>query len=177
MLGAFKRALQAAGVMALAACEEAPTTVKEYVHNDPWSHAINAAIKGPILVHVVNNPFRIDAADLGQRVTDRFARAINSRKLTYTTDPAAAPKGDVFHLVVAFNPPADALGDKVCRRERLEATRPPQDGGKLEVIGAVCVDGVLWVQVRGQAPDVAAPEGHMWDVLMGQLIREMFGQI
>ena len=166
----------ATGAFAVAACGDAgPQTVKEFAFKDPWSQVIHASSKGPIFVDVMNNPFRISDSDLKNKITAKFGAGIKSRVMTYTVDANAAPASKVFKVVIAFNAASDALGDGLCRGE-VTSSRPSGTGG-LDVLGIVCVDGANWVQVRGLAKDVTEPTGQFWDILMGKMIREMFGKI
>jgi hypothetical protein len=74
--------------------------------------------------------------------------------------------------VLAFNAPENADARHLCAGQVATAA---QAGDRIAVLGAFCDGATLLASVRGWVAKVDGPEDKRFRQLMGQMVRDMFG--
>ena len=171
----FKR-IMSFGAAALAAftsgCGDGPATVGGTWRSPAaWSSMIYATAKGPMLVEVHGDPFGAEPARFRALVASAMTNQIIGRPTAFTADPQGAPEPH-FRVVLAFNPPDNADARHLCAGQVATAA---QAGDRITVLGAFCDGATLLASVRGWVGKAEGPEDKRFRQLMGQVVRDMFG--
>ncbi|HTH15355.1 MAG TPA: hypothetical protein VL974_01775 [Magnetospirillum sp.] len=163
------------GAAALAAlgsgCGDGPATVSGWRSPSAWSSMVYASSHGPLLLVVHGAPFGEDALGFRARVAQAMTNQIIGRPLAFTIDPEAAPQAR-YRVVLAFNPPDDTNPRALCEG-RIATAAQPRD--KLTVHGAFCDGSDLLASVTGWVAGVKDDGDHRFAQLMGQAVRDLFG--
>lgn len=127
----------------LAACV-AETTNSRVAHGDAYSLFAGAAGGREMPVVVVNNPFSIADAALGEAVTDAMQGHANGPETRFTTRPSTNVEPR-FRIVVMFDPATGLADHNLCKaRVRDLPSRPGGPGDGLDVVMAFC--GAPWLR-------------------------------
>lgn len=131
----------AALCIALTACI-AEITNGRVAHGDAYSLFAGAAGGREMPVVVVNNPFPIADAALGEAVTDAMQGHANGPETRFTTRPSTNVEPR-FRIVVMFEP-ATGLADHNLCKSRVGDLPSRPGGGGLDVVMAFC--GAPWLR-------------------------------
>jgi hypothetical protein len=169
--------LGAAGMAAMGAalvsgCGDGPATVAGTWRSPAaWSSMIYATSKGPMLIEVHGDPFGQDAAGFRAQLAAAMTNQLMGRATAFTADPALAPEPR-YRVVLAFNAPDNADAHHLCQGRVATAAVPWE---KVTVLGAFCDGGTLLASVRGWVVKVDGPGDKRFRQLMGQVVRDLFG--
>jgi hypothetical protein len=165
--------LGAATVTALiSACEDGPATVAGTWRSPAtWSTMVYASSAGPLLVEIHGDPFRLPPAEFRAQVAAAMTNQVMGRPMALTADAQAAPHPQ-FRVVLAFNPPDNADASQLCEGRVATATEGRE---KITVLAAFCDRDRPLASVRGWVAKVDGPTDKRFRRLLGQLMRELFG--
>jgi len=164
------------GAAALAAmtsgCGDGPATMAGTWRSPAaWSSMIYATSSGPMLVEIHGDPFGGNAAEFRALVASAMTNQIIGRPTAFTIEPEVAPQPR-FRVVLAFNAPDSADANLLCAGQVAIAAMPSE---KVTVLGAFCDGATLLASVRGWVAKVEGPQDKRFRQLMGQVVRDMFG--
>lgn len=168
--------LMSLGAAALAAitagCGDGPATMAGGWRSPAaWGAMVHATSSGPMLVQVHGDPFGLPPARFRALVAEAMTNKVFGRPTAFTADPAQAPRPG-FRVVLAFNPPADASPEHLCRGQVVTAATAPD---RVTVLGAFCQGDTLLASIKGWVARVDDPGDKRFGFLMAQLTRELFG--
>lgn len=163
----------AAAAMLVGACDDAAVVQNFFVRGVAVDNLLhNATMRGPMLVRVHGNPFKVDQSALDAAIVDRMSRAIQRRITHFTTDPGTAPQPD-YRVVIAFGLPKGRNGDALCGPEgSVPALEPPAD--TITLRAAFCHKETLWSDVGGRMPMVESPDHETFQTLIRTMTIELF---
>lgn len=167
--------LLSVGAAALAAlgsgCGDGPATNAGWRSPAAWSTMIYASAQGPLLLVVHGDPFGQDALGFRNRVAAAMTNQLIGRPLAFTIDPQAAPQAR-YRVVLAFNPPDDTNPRSLCDGSVATAAAPRD---RLTVHGAFCDGPDLLASVTGWVTGVKGDDERRFTQLLGQTVRDLFG--
>ena len=162
----------AAGIVPLlAACEDGPAVVSNFVKNDKIleSSLTYAGAKGPVLAEIHGNPFAVSPGLLSETVYREMSASIGGRKFAYTGDPSAAPAPDL-RIILLFGAANTVSGDRLCEGP---LPTPAVSPDKLTVRAVVCQRGDLLSDAEGWARKVTGPDDPRFKRLIFDLTRAL----
>jgi hypothetical protein len=163
-----------AGLLALAACDQGPSTVTPYMHPSGSFDFLVAATRGegPLYMEIDGDPFAEGEA-LEARVTAVMEQALQSRVLRLTTDQDAA-EDPAFRLVLVFNPPDS--GELLAFCSRQPEGGPPGAADRIELRAGFCRGDDLLAAVDGWVEETAGSADQKFEQLMHQVGRDLFAR-
>lgn len=165
--------LGAAAVAAVVSgCEDGPATVGGTWRSPAaWSSMIYATSKGPMLIEVHGNPFGQDATGFRTELAEAMTNQIFGRPTAFTADVGQAPQPR-YRVVLAFNAPDSTDARQLCEGPVATAAI---GGERVTVLGAFCDGATLLASVKGWVAKVDGSGDKRFRQLMGQVVRDMFG--
>lgn len=153
-------------------CGDGPATVAGTWRSPAaWSSMIYATSKGPLLIEVHGDPFGQDAAGFRTQLAEAMTNQIFGRPTAFTADPERAPEPR-YRVVLAFNAPDSTDARQLCTGRVATAAK---GGERVAVLGAFCDGGTLLASVTGWVAKVDSPGDKRFRQLMGQVVRDLFG--
>ncbi|MPZ11315.1 MAG: hypothetical protein GEU89_14070 [Kiloniellaceae bacterium] len=161
-----------AGLLALAACDQGPSTVTPYMHPSGSFDFLIAATRneGPLYMEIDGDPFGEGEA-LESQVTAVMEKALQSRVLQLTTEQDAA-EDPAFRLVLVFNSPN--IGEVLAFCSRQPEGGPPTSAERIELRAGFCRGDDLLAAVDGWVEDAAGTADPRFEQLMRQVVRDLF---
>jgi hypothetical protein len=153
--------------VAMAACDDRPTTVAHHYVEGAWSLAQGVMKDGPLLVVVEGSPFEAPAAQVESGIVQIMTEAVTwTATPRFTTDPALATS-DTLRIVITLNPLKGTGADEQCTGQSHGGG--PLPDGRLRIIGTFCDAASLLVTVSGRAGNAA----DLHDAQVTTLVRQM----
>jgi hypothetical protein len=157
--------------VALAACEDRPTTIAHHYVEGAWSLAQGVMKDGPLLVVVEGNPFEAPAAQLESRIVQIMTDAVTwTATPRFTTDPALTTS-DTLRIVITFNPLQRTGAHEQCTGQ--SRGDGPLPDGRVQIIGTFCDAATLLVTVSGRVGNAADLHNAQVTALVQQMTLDM----
>ena len=164
-------AVAAAAASFLAACAASPTLPHNYVYDGYRPAYLGySADRGGLLTEVIGNPFEAPKTELDTAVTETLSQRSFGPQLDFFTEP---PEGyrSAYHVVVLFNPAAEAAPAGLCRNpSQPQTTRP----GEVGVLAAFCSGDRRITSAGGSVAGASGPDDPAFRKLMGQVAALLF---
>lgn len=158
----FSRGAVLAGMLALAACDEAPTVHTGYSRGPIVNSTINfVQSKGPLLVQVHGNPFGRPSEDFAVTVMKDIAGAIQSPLIRFTRNPAEAGIKNITYRIV-FGYPENQDYEELCTDKVPTLHR---SDSRITVAGVLCQNNDRLAEVAGSFMMVK-PDHPMYKMLL-----------
>lgn len=155
-----------------AGCGDGPATLSGTWRSPAtWSSLVYATSHGPLLVEVHGSPFGEPVPEFRAAMAAAMTNKVFGRPTAFTADPQAAPQPR-FRAVLAFNPPPDTDARALCEGRIATAALP---GERITVQGAFCDGNTVLASVQGWVAKVQGRDDRRFQMLIGQLTRELFG--
>jgi hypothetical protein len=157
--------------IALAACEERPTTVVHHYVEGSWSLAQGVMKDGPLLVVVEGNPFAAPAPQLEARIVEIMTDSVSWTAIPrFTTDPALT-SSNTLRIVITLNPLQGTGAHEQCTGQSHGGG--PLPDGRIRIIGTFCDAASLLVTVSGRAGDATDLHNERVTALIRQMTLDM----
>ena len=158
-------------LLALAACDEAPSSNTRYMHpSGTWDFLVYATQSGPLLIDIEGQALPGSNAEFEGAVIAIMNEAQHKRIVRFTRDRSVAPTPD-FRVVVAFNGGAGLDSQALCSGQA-RGGGPSSD--RIETLATFCRGGEVLSAVHGWTGRSEAAEKEHFKVLMEQVTRDLF---
>ena len=157
--------------VALAACEERPTTVAHHYVEGSWSLAQGVMKDGPLLIVVEGNPFAAPAPQLEARIVQVMTDSVTwTATPRFTTDPAFT-SSNTLRIVITLNPLQGTSTHEQCTGQSHGGG--PSPDGRIRILGTFCDAASLLVTVSGRVGDAADLHNERVTALIRQMTLDM----
>jgi hypothetical protein len=170
----FTAVAAVAGLLALAACDQGPSTVTPFMHPSGSFNFLVSATRqdGPLYMEIDGEAFAHDDG-LEDRVGAVIERAVQTRILRLTTDQGAA-EDPHFRLVLVLNPPDK--GELLAFCEEQPAGGPANPESRIDLRAGFCRGDSLIAAVDGWVEEVEGPGDPRVEQLLRQVARDLFSR-
>jgi hypothetical protein len=157
--------------VALAACDDRPTTVAHHYVEGAWSLAQGVMKDGPLLIVVEGNPFEAPATQLESRIVQIMTDAVTWTATPRFTTDRALTTSDTLRIVITLNPLKGTGAPEQCMGQSRGGGPLPE--GRLRIIGTFCDAATLLVTVSGRAGDAVDLDNAQLTALVQQMTLDM----
>lgn len=160
--------------LALAACDEGPSTNVTYKIDDVWQVAQAVMASGPLLVLIDGAPYGGEAPRLAESVVEDMETAITWYAIPRFTAEATEAASTTLRIVMTFNGGTTLSGRDQCRGRA--SGGEPLDNGRVEVVATFCDETVVLANVRGWVGRSESDSDPRFSSLIRQATRDMFAK-
>jgi hypothetical protein len=158
------------GVFALAACDESSNVTAGFTRGEiVKSTLVYANSKGPVLVEIHGDPFRMRDSVLADKVITALEGHFSAPPLRFTTDKDKAFTPNVSYRI-AFGWPLKEGAEELCGK-KIPDLSPNLE--KIAVAGAFCMDNERLADAEGWVSGVKTPDDTKFKLLMSDLARSI----
>jgi hypothetical protein len=158
-----------AAMLAVAACDEGPTTTVSYKEDAVHSAFLSVVARGPMPVIVHGDPFSEgDAVD--QRVLDAMKEVQFGRVVDYALAEPDFP--GKRRVILVLNGSGATDGD-ICEGE--QPATSPAGSGEITIRMVFCNGDEREADVRGRSPNFAGSGHEFFGMLIRSATRSLFG--
>lgn len=157
--------------VALAACDDRPTTVAHHYVEGAWSLAQGVMKDGPLLVVVEGNPFKAPAAQLETQIVQIMTETVTWTAMPRLTADSALATSDTLRIVITLNPLRGTGAHEQCTGQSHGGD--PLPDGRVQIVGTFCDAATLLVTVSGRAGSAADLHDPQFAALVRQMTLDM----